>query len=160
MQRHRLQLGGALRLILREGKRITQVDLDADSAMALSDAMGDWAKDGKFIYAGRRNEGGANFRAGECALFTESSAGYAGIKAEAQFKKALELVPGHITVITMGGITTTEDVATVMTGVDGVLVPQELMLVSDSAATVRQMLNINLEDDSSDSDPLAGSTGW
>ncbi|RYH06829.1 sn-glycerol-3-phosphate ABC transporter substrate-binding protein UgpB [Tropicimonas sp. IMCC6043] len=48
-------------------------------------AMGDWAKDGKFIYTGRRNEGGANFRAGECALFTESSAGYAGIKSEAQF---------------------------------------------------------------------------
>ncbi len=48
-------------------------------------AMGDWAKDGKFIYAGRRNEGGANFRAGECALFTESSAGYAGIKSEAEF---------------------------------------------------------------------------
>jgi len=33
-----------LRLILREGRRITQVDLDADAAMALSDAMGDWAK--------------------------------------------------------------------------------------------------------------------
>ena len=32
--------------------------------------MGDWASEGKFIYAGRRNEGGANFRAGECALFT------------------------------------------------------------------------------------------
>ena len=48
-------------------------------------AMGDWAKEGKFIYAGRRNEGGANFRAGDCALFTESSAGYAGIKSEAQF---------------------------------------------------------------------------
>jgi len=47
--------------------------------------MGEWADEGKFIYAGRRNEGGANFRAGECALFTESSAGYAGIKAEAQF---------------------------------------------------------------------------
>lgn len=47
--------------------------------------MGEWAKEGKFIYAGRRNEGGANFRAGECALFTESSAGYAGIKAEANF---------------------------------------------------------------------------
>ena len=47
--------------------------------------MGEWAGEGKFIYAGRRNEGGANFRAGECALFTESSAGYAGIKAEAQF---------------------------------------------------------------------------
>ena len=48
-------------------------------------AMGDWAEEGKFIYAGRRNEGGANFRAGECALFTESSAGYAGIKSEAEF---------------------------------------------------------------------------
>ncbi len=47
--------------------------------------MGEWSDEGKFIYAGRRNEGGANFRAGECALFTESSAGYAGIKSEAQF---------------------------------------------------------------------------
>ena len=33
-----------LRLILREGRRITQVDLDADSAAALADAMGDWAR--------------------------------------------------------------------------------------------------------------------
>ena len=47
--------------------------------------LGQWAADGKFVYTGRRNEGGANFRAGECALFTESSAGYAGIKSEAQF---------------------------------------------------------------------------
>lgn len=55
--------------------------------------LGDWAKDGKFIYAGRRNEGGANFRAGECALFTESSAGYAGIKAEAQFEFEVRPLP-------------------------------------------------------------------
>lgn len=47
--------------------------------------LGEWAKEGKFVYTGRRNEGGANFRGGECALFTESSAGYAGIKSEAQF---------------------------------------------------------------------------
>lgn len=56
-------------------------------------AMGDWAKDSKFIYAGRRNEGGANFRAGECALFTESSAGYAGIKAEAKFDFSVRPLP-------------------------------------------------------------------
>ena len=55
------------------------------------DQMGQWAADGKFIYAGRRNEGGANFRAGDCAFFTESSAGYAGIKAEAEF--AFEVHP-------------------------------------------------------------------
>ena len=55
--------------------------------------MGDWAKDGKFFYAGRRNEGGANFRAGECALFTESSAGYAGVKANAEFAFDIRPLP-------------------------------------------------------------------
>lgn len=55
--------------------------------------LGDWAQDGRFIYAGRRNEGGANFRAGECALFTESSAGYAGISAEAQFEFEVRPLP-------------------------------------------------------------------
>lgn len=55
--------------------------------------MGDWAKDGKFIYAGRRNEGGANFRGGECAFFTESSAGYAGVKKEAQFEFEIRPLP-------------------------------------------------------------------
>ncbi|MDE0208962.1 MAG: sn-glycerol-3-phosphate ABC transporter substrate-binding protein UgpB [Boseongicola sp.] len=56
-------------------------------------AMGDWARDGKFIYAGRRNEGGANFRAGECAFFTESSAGYAGISSEAEFDFEVRPLP-------------------------------------------------------------------
>jgi len=55
--------------------------------------MGDWAKEGKFIYKGRRNEGGADFRAGACALFTESSAGYAGIKKEAQFEFSVKPLP-------------------------------------------------------------------
>ncbi|MEX0346776.1 MAG: sn-glycerol-3-phosphate ABC transporter substrate-binding protein UgpB [Rhizobiaceae bacterium] len=55
--------------------------------------MGDWAKDGKFFYAGRRNEGGANFRGGECAFFTESSAGYAGVKANAEFEFEIRPLP-------------------------------------------------------------------
>ncbi len=55
--------------------------------------LGEWAKDGKFIYAGRRNEAGARFRAGECALMTESSAGYAGVKAEAQFPFQIRPLP-------------------------------------------------------------------
>jgi sn-glycerol 3-phosphate transport system substrate-binding protein len=63
----------------------TELMFNGPAQVAHISAMGDWAKDGKFIYAGRRNEGGANFRGGECALFTESSAGYAGIKSEAQF---------------------------------------------------------------------------
>ena len=55
--------------------------------------MGDWAKEGKFVYKGRRNEGGADFRAGACALFTESSAGYAGIKKEAKFEFDVRPLP-------------------------------------------------------------------
>src|SRR3546814_13551434 len=47
--------------------------------------LGDWAKEGKFVYAGRRNEGGARFRSGECDIFTESSDGYAGVRKAADF---------------------------------------------------------------------------
>ena len=63
----------------------TELMLNGKAQVAHLGKMGEWAKDGKFIYTGRRNEGGANFRSGECALFTESSAGYAGIKSEAKF---------------------------------------------------------------------------
>lgn len=69
----------------------TELSLNGPVQVQHIQQMGDWAKDGKFIYAGRRNEGGANFRAGECALFTESSAGYAGISTEAEF--AFEVHP-------------------------------------------------------------------
>ena len=62
------------------------------------DTLGQWAEDGKFIYAGRRNESGANFRAGECAIFTESSAGYAGVKAESQFDWDIRPLPYWSTV--------------------------------------------------------------
>ncbi|MDA7965815.1 sn-glycerol-3-phosphate ABC transporter substrate-binding protein UgpB [Ruegeria sp.] len=71
----------------------TELMLNGPTQVAHLTAMGDWAKGGKFIYTGRRNEGGANFRAGECALFTESSAGYAGIKAEAEFDFDVRALP-------------------------------------------------------------------
>lgn len=71
----------------------TVLMLNGPAQVAHLSAMGDWAKDGKFIYTGRRNEGGANFRAGECALFTESSAGYAGISSEAQFDFEVRPLP-------------------------------------------------------------------
>ena len=71
----------------------TELALNGEAQVAHVEAMGNWAQDGKFIYAGRRNEGGANFRAGECALFTESSAGYAGIAAEAQFDFEVRPLP-------------------------------------------------------------------
>ena len=71
----------------------TELAFNSPAQVAHIGAMGEWAQDGKFIYAGRRNEGGANFRSGECALFTESSAGYAGIKAEAEFDFEVRPLP-------------------------------------------------------------------
>ncbi len=71
----------------------TELAFNGPAQVAHIGAMGDWARDGKFIYAGRRNEGGANFRAGECAFFTESSAGYAGISSEAEFDFEVRPLP-------------------------------------------------------------------
>lgn len=71
----------------------TELAFNGEAQVAHISAMGEWAQEGKFIYAGRRNEGGANFRAGECALFTESSAGYAGISSEAEFDFDVRSLP-------------------------------------------------------------------
>ncbi len=71
----------------------TELVFNGPVQVAHIQAMGDWARDGKFVYTGRRNEGGANFRAGECALFTESSAGYAGVKADAKFDFEIRPLP-------------------------------------------------------------------
>lgn len=71
----------------------TELAFNGDVQVKHIDMLGQWAKDGKFIYSGRRNEAGAPFRAGECALFTESSAGYAGVKSEATFDFAIRPLP-------------------------------------------------------------------
>ncbi len=71
----------------------TELAFNSELQVKHLDAMSQWAKDGKFIYTGRRNEGGANFRAGDCALMTESSAGYAGVKKEAQFEFDIRPLP-------------------------------------------------------------------
>jgi sn-glycerol 3-phosphate transport system substrate-binding protein len=71
----------------------TELAFNGPVQVAHIEAMGEWARGEKFIYTGRRNEGGANFRAGECALFTESSAGYAGVKANAEFKFDIRPLP-------------------------------------------------------------------
>jgi len=54
----------------------------------------DWAKDGRFVYTGRQWQGAhAAFYAQKCAMLTESSAGYAGIKKGAQFRFAAAPLP-------------------------------------------------------------------
>jgi sn-glycerol 3-phosphate transport system substrate-binding protein len=71
----------------------TELVFNGPTQIAHIDQLSKWAQEGKFIYNGRRNEAGANFRSGDCALFTESSAGYAGVKAEAQFAFDIRHLP-------------------------------------------------------------------
>jgi len=71
----------------------TELVFNSNGQVAHIEKMGEWAQEGKFIYTGRRNEGGANFRSGDCALFTESSAGYAGISSEAKFEFGVRRLP-------------------------------------------------------------------
>lgn len=71
----------------------TELVFNGPVQVAHVDQLGKWAQEGKFIYGGRRNESGASFRAGECALMTESSAGYAGVKAEAEFEFEIRHLP-------------------------------------------------------------------
>ncbi|WP_274426625.1 sn-glycerol-3-phosphate ABC transporter substrate-binding protein UgpB [Chelativorans sp. YIM 93263] len=55
--------------------------------------LADWADRGLFTYGGRGSDAGPLFRSGECALYTESSAGYAGVKAEAEFPFSVSSLP-------------------------------------------------------------------
>ncbi|WP_157018383.1 sn-glycerol-3-phosphate ABC transporter substrate-binding protein UgpB [Mesorhizobium xinjiangense] len=71
----------------------TELAFNGDLQVKHISKLAEWAKDGLFSYSGRRNEGGARFRSGECAMFTESSAGYAGVKAEADFPFTVTNLP-------------------------------------------------------------------
>ena len=55
--------------------------------------LNDWQKDKTFIYGGRRNDGNAKFISAEVPMYTESSAGYAGFKANAKFEFATGMLP-------------------------------------------------------------------
>jgi len=57
--------------------------------------LGQWAKDGRFTYAGRTTEPEAKFYSGECAMLTSSSAAYANIKRNAKFAFAISTLPYH-----------------------------------------------------------------
>lgn len=55
--------------------------------------LAEWQKTKQFDYGGRTNKATPKFTSGECALFTESSAGYANVKAGAQFDWGIAPLP-------------------------------------------------------------------
>jgi sn-glycerol 3-phosphate transport system substrate-binding protein len=55
--------------------------------------MGEWQQKGIFSYSGRTNEGSSKFYSGECGMYTDSSAGYAGIRANTDFEFGVSELP-------------------------------------------------------------------
>lgn len=55
--------------------------------------MANWAKQGYFTYAGRKNEPEAKFYSGECAMLTSSSSAYGNVSKNAKFKFAVAPLP-------------------------------------------------------------------
>jgi sn-glycerol 3-phosphate transport system substrate-binding protein len=56
-------------------------------------SLADWQKEKIFVYGGRRNKGNALFSSGEVAMYTESSAGYAGFKKTCKFPFRTSMLP-------------------------------------------------------------------
>jgi sn-glycerol 3-phosphate transport system substrate-binding protein len=55
----------------------------------------DFAKNGWFTYAGRKNEGEAKFYSGECAMMTSSSSALGNIRKNAKFEYSVNFLPYH-----------------------------------------------------------------
>jgi sn-glycerol 3-phosphate transport system substrate-binding protein len=55
--------------------------------------LADWQKEKVFVYGGRRNKGNALFSSGQVAMYTESSAGYAGFKKTCKFPFRTSMLP-------------------------------------------------------------------
>ncbi|MGA8007499.1 MAG: sn-glycerol-3-phosphate ABC transporter substrate-binding protein UgpB [Burkholderiales bacterium] len=55
--------------------------------------LGEWAKDGRFSYAGRTTQPEAKFYGGECAMLTSSSAALGNIAKNAKFKFRIAFLP-------------------------------------------------------------------
>ena len=55
--------------------------------------LADWQKEKIFVYGGRRNKGNALFSSEQVAMYTESSAGYAGFKKTCKFPFRTSMLP-------------------------------------------------------------------
>lgn len=55
--------------------------------------LADWQKDGIFKYGGRRSDSAPLFYSGECAMYMNSSAAYAGVKGNVDFPFGVSMLP-------------------------------------------------------------------
>jgi sn-glycerol 3-phosphate transport system substrate-binding protein len=70
-----------------------QFSINSPLHVAHIQMLADYAKNGWFTYAGRRNEAEAKFFSGECAMLTSSSAAQANIRKNAKFDFSVNFLP-------------------------------------------------------------------
>jgi sn-glycerol 3-phosphate transport system substrate-binding protein len=75
------------------GGPATQFTINSPAHVEHIRMLGDFAKNGWFTYAGRRNEAEAKFFSGECAMLTSSSAAQANIRKNAKFEFSVNFLP-------------------------------------------------------------------
>jgi len=73
----------------------TEFKINSPQHVAHIQMLADFAKNGWFTYAGRRNEAEAKFYSGECAMLTSSSGAQANIRKNAKFKFSVNFLPYH-----------------------------------------------------------------
>lgn len=71
----------------------TELQVNSDTHVAHISAMKGWMDDGLFTYGGRQSNATQLFTSGECAMFFESSAGYANISGGADFDFGIGMLP-------------------------------------------------------------------
>ncbi len=73
----------------------TQMKVNSPAHVRHVQLLADFAKNGWFTYAGRRNEAEAKFYSGECAMLTSSSGAQANIRKNAKFDFSVNFLPYH-----------------------------------------------------------------
>jgi sn-glycerol 3-phosphate transport system substrate-binding protein len=73
----------------------TEFKVNSPQHVAHIQMLADFAKNGWFTYAGRRNEAEAKFFSGECAMLTSSSGAQANIRKNAKFDFSVNFLPYH-----------------------------------------------------------------
>jgi sn-glycerol 3-phosphate transport system substrate-binding protein len=73
----------------------TQFTFNSPAHVKHIQMLADFAKNGWFTYAGRKNEAEAKFFSGECAMLTSSSGAQANIRKNAKFDFSVNFLPYH-----------------------------------------------------------------
>ncbi|MCB2099246.1 MAG: sn-glycerol-3-phosphate ABC transporter substrate-binding protein UgpB [Rhodobacterales bacterium] len=71
----------------------TEFTFNNDAVKGILGKVGEWSKDGTFLYGGRRGDSLPMFTNGECGMWMNSSAYYGGIKKQAKFAFGQTMLP-------------------------------------------------------------------